>query len=831
MAMVLALGLMAAPLAHAEASKITYNIPAENTAQALNDFAKQSGLQLLFPYDVAVKFMAAPLRGAYSRDEALALLLGNTGLEIASESETTIVLRVITTASGGKTTEAPEIIVTGTHIRGGNPTSPVHLVTRKDIEESGYSQIGDVVRNLPENFSGGQNPGVIAAGATNIGNQNASDASTVNLRGLGTDATLVLLNGHRLSADSFYQGSDISGIPLAAIQRLEIVPDGASALYGSDAVAGVANFILRKNFSGGEVSARLGTTSQGGGTEKTFSALEGLSGDKGYVIANLEISRQEAITAGSRAFTALVPNEGTLIPGLQRRSLFLGAGRDLNDAVSVSIDGLLADRSSDAVYHYSADSAAAQISVYTPSYNLAATLDSKLAGDWKLRLTAVAAGSHNSQHYAYPDYGISGVGLYSNSLAYGEVTADGTLFALPAGQVKAALGGGFRRERYEGEGDPAVTRTITYAYGEVLAPLIAPSGDRAGLNELELSLSGRAEHYSDFGSSANPRIGLRYLPIPDLTLRTSWGTSFKAPSFLQMHEPFDLFLYPAAWFGYTGGGTGLMTWGGNPNLKPERATSRTLGADYSPSALKSLKLTATWFDIDYKDRVVQPISNYTEGLSDPVYAPFIDLAPSAASQASLIANADLFYNATGNAYDPTTVVATLNNRYSNATAQTVKGLDIGCRQAFALSGGTMNAFANGSWLQLTQQTIASAPKTRLSGTIFNSPSFKGRGGLNWQSGHLSATAIVNYIAPETDTGVTPNAHVASWTTVDATIAYSFGSGSSNTQSWKALLSASNLFDKSPPYTVSPTSYEGLHFDSTNASIIGRFVSLTLSRDW
>jgi hypothetical protein len=146
------------------------------------------------------------------------------------------------------------------------------------------------------------------------------------------------------------------------------------------------------------------------------------------------------------------------------------------------------------------------------------------------------------------------------------------------------------------------------------------------------------------------------------------------------------------------------------------------------------------------------------------------------------------------------------------------------------AGQTLSLFANGSWLQLRQQSFASAPAVTLSGTIFNAPKFKARGGATWVSGPISASAIVNYIAPETDNGVTPSADVASWTTVDANLVYNL-EGDGGREGWKIAVIASNLFDKSPPYTVSPATYPGLHFDSTNASLVGRFLSLSVARSW
>src|SRR5690606_404365 len=109
-------------------------------------------------------------------------------------------------------------------------------------------------RSIPQNFAGGQNPGV-ALGSGN--NTNLTGGSAFNLRGLGPDATLTLLNGRRLSYGGFQQAVDASLVPVAALKQIEIITDGASALYGSDAVAGVANIILKRDFDGLTMAGRV----------------------------------------------------------------------------------------------------------------------------------------------------------------------------------------------------------------------------------------------------------------------------------------------------------------------------------------------------------------------------------------------------------------------------------------------------------------------------------------------------------------------------------------------------------------------------------------------
>ena len=810
-----------------------FNIPAENTAKALNDFAKAAQIHLLFPFDAASRFSAPAIEGNFTRDQVLAKLLANTDLEVAGEASDTITLREKSMAAAAEPTT--QVTVTGSRIRGVPPTSPVHVVTRDDIDQSGYAEVGDLVRSLPEDFSGGQNPGVINASASNIGNQNFSNASTVNLRGLGTDATLVLVDGHRLSADSFFQGSDISGIPLGAIERVEVVPDGASALYGSDAVAGVVNFILRKNYNGTQLSTTLGGATQGGGFDQTYSVLTGSAGKTWHVLFDAEYEKQDGITAGQRDIAADAVPASTLLNPHDRHSVFADAGVDLTDHVDLSFEGLLDDRSFTSFDQSAPTAEVITVAGYAPSYDATVSLNADLGGGWRGHLTDSIAGSRDAIH-TWTDGSFSG-SIDRNQMNTIELTGDGTLLQLPGGPLKVAAGGGYRSEGYISQWPGGLSyidakRHVTYAFAEAEIPIVSPSPDRIGLHELELNVSGRAEDYSDFGKSANPKVGLRYVPFSDLALHATWGASLKAPSFEQMYELRYVIDWNAAILGGSPKNTALEDGGGNPDLKPETSRSWTFGGDYTPQAIPGLKVSADWFNIDYHNRVVQPVNDITVGLTDPIYAPFVEANPSAGRQAQLISSASLFLNYSGAAYNPASVTDILNDDYENATSQTVRGLDLGYRQVFHAPGGEIDTFANATWLNLKQRTLPAVPDVTLSGTVFNPPDFKGRGGLTWRSGALTATGIVNYISSETDTGVIPNSRIGSWTTFDATVAYTFGNGADVARAFKVALSATNLFDRNPPYAASPgLAYTGLNFDSTNSSIIGRFVSLTLTKAW
>ncbi|BEV13162.1 TonB-dependent receptor (plasmid) [Asticcacaulis sp. DW145] len=834
-----ALLLISTPVsAYAEVKTYSLDIPAQEMSAALRTFSRSTREQIVFDSKSVKGLRSNAVKGSYSAEQALQLLTSGSPVSISRNGAGVYVItktgeREISATQPVATDDTVEVVVTGTHIRGGNPTSPVRAVTQKEIQQSGYSQVSDLIKSLPENFSGGQNPGVIAANSTNSENTNVSNAATINLRGLGTNATLVLVNGHRLSGDGYHQGSDITGVPMAAIQRIEIVSDGASAQYGSDAIAGVVNFILRKDFSGSQLSGRWGQAADGGGAEQTYNFLTGFATPDWHGLVSVEGSQQAEVTASDRDFTNLAAPATTLIPKQDRQSLYVDIGGNIANATTLEFDGIVKTRT--AAYTQVFSGTPYTYTTETPSYSFAFTASTELFRDWKIRSVAGASASQNLQASKWPT-GSSSI-RYRNETEYFETSADGKLLTLPSGDVKAAFGFGYRNEQWV-QNYPGMSsyidasQKVWSAYFEVLAPLVTPSATRTGLREFQLSLSGRMEDYSSFGQTSTPKIGLRYSPFKGVILRATWGKSFKAPTFEQMYTETKLYLYRATTFGGPTGKTALYTAGGNVNLKPEKSTSWTMGLDYTPEAIRDLRVSATYFDIDYIDRIVRPISPTTTAINAVPLSPFVQLAPDSASQAALLAKGYLFTNFSGGLYDPTNVAAIVRQEFTNAASQRAKGLDLSYRQRFEIDGGDLSAFANATSIDLKQQTTIVTPIKELSGTIFYVPKFKARGGLNWDSRSLSATAIVNYVASETDTGVLPNVRVASFTTVDTSISYSLDSQNFFFKGTRVTLSASNLFNRAPPRALSPAkSYPGIYFDSTNASAMGRFVSLTITKAW
>jgi outer membrane receptor for ferrienterochelin and colicin len=177
-----------------------------------------------------------------------------------------------------------EMVVTGSFIRGTpeDAPSPVLVMSREELVGSGVSDIGEAVRNLSITSGSDTAPtdGTRFNGATGGGLAN------VNLRGLGPTSTLVLLDGKRLpyAGQKLADGDrfvDINSIPITMVERVEVLKDGGSALYGSDAIAGVVNFITRSEFEGFELRYNYQQTTSGSQDDQTLGAIWGISTEDG----------------------------------------------------------------------------------------------------------------------------------------------------------------------------------------------------------------------------------------------------------------------------------------------------------------------------------------------------------------------------------------------------------------------------------------------------------------------------------------------------------------------------------------------------------------------
>jgi iron complex outermembrane receptor protein len=189
---------------------------------------------------------------------------------------------------------------------------PIQTITRDAIDKSGVTTVEQLLAQLSAAV------GSIEEKAQNTDTQKNSGFSGANLRGLGVSSTLVLLNGRRMANYAFGgQGVDLGAIPLAALSRVEVLKDGASAIYGADAVGGVINFITRKDYQGAEISLRAGGYPEGGGNRKQISGSAGigdLTADGYNVFGSVQYQKSAQLRAVQREWskTALRPDVGSV---------------------------------------------------------------------------------------------------------------------------------------------------------------------------------------------------------------------------------------------------------------------------------------------------------------------------------------------------------------------------------------------------------------------------------------------------------------------------------------------------------------------------------------
>ncbi len=182
------------------------------------------------------------------------------------------------------------IVVTGSNIRRVDieTANPVLTIDHAQIQQSGKLTLGDLVQSLPSIAGSPLNP--------NVNNGGGDGSARISLRGLGSNRSLLLINGHRIPT----QLQDLNIIPASAVERIEVLTDGSSAVYGSDAVAGVVNVITRSNYQGAEFGADYGISDHDDGQRKGYHAMFGQSTDKGSIMIGLNYNKNDPVLASNR---------------------------------------------------------------------------------------------------------------------------------------------------------------------------------------------------------------------------------------------------------------------------------------------------------------------------------------------------------------------------------------------------------------------------------------------------------------------------------------------------------------------------------------------------
>lgn len=826
------------------------------------------------------------------------------------------------------------IIVTGSSIRGVPPIgSDLITVTREDARLIGAASTPELLATVPQLNSFNTAPRVSNGGLGSF---------APGLRGLPSAATLPLMNGNRLISGSTQQTNpDFPFIPELAIERVEIVADGASAVYGSEAVAGVVNFITRRKVKGIEAIARYGFADD----YHAFNAgaIAGEAWDSGSVVIAYQYQENSNITGADRSyrqldfrsvggidtrsavcpdanvnlFTGTIYAAPNLAPGVNRcdprgpvdllpenrtHAGLVSVRQDVTSSVTAWADVLYSDRR-DIVQAALPGQTFVLITAANPFFrappgtnsafgffdfrpdrlvgadhfdqtfrvrtgNATAGLDITLPKDFKATvsgtfnwsrndtfqpginttaLTAAAAGTTTAT--ALDPFGtrtapnvvaaiLDNPTDFTNRqrLRMGAARIDGPLAALPGGDIKIALGAEYRRETYRQRGQSGgvgfpedLSRNIQSVYGELFIPIVGEGNAGPLARSLTLSLSGRYDHYSDFGSTSNPKIGLTWEPVDGLNLRGSFGTSFRAPGLRDLGSTVGSYYSAAALvdaFGARDPSRGaaqvntILLFGGNRALTPETARTWSVGADLRPTFAPNLSASITLYDIKYDDVIGTPSGLGALLFSDPTFSARVIRNPTAQQLSAAITNTVPFFYTFA-------AVPTIGNildlRQGNFGVRKTNGLDFDLRYRQPVGAATIFGGIAGNYILNYENQLS--PTSPVSNSLdAGIPRTTLRTTLGVTAGPVTFVSFVNHRSGVTASYATPTGSALfssdGYTTVDLRLNVRLPDiGPFN--GTELGLQINDLFNATPPFFPGTDGIGGAY------NVIGRYAAMSL----
>lgn len=857
------------------------NIMRQDLATALIKLAQQRSISIIYNSKLLKGKKSPKVNGYFSTKKTLQKLLMGSGYTFEADRKGNFYIRKksIKTVASIKTSNDDidkfndntalnieeeifeDIVSTGSHIIGvGAVGSQILIFNREKIDQHGYATLTQFIQGLSLNFNGGVSETTSQLSFENDAANNQNNGVGINLRGLGNTSTLVLLNGQRLAPSGINGGYvDISMIPLSAIEQVEVLPDSASAIYGSDAIGGVVNFKLRKNYNGAETRVRYGLATEGGLEEIVIGQTLGKAWERGQGFISYEYYHRNALDAKDRSFTKDAPAPNDLLPEQGRHNIFLSGGYYLNENLEILTTAHYNDRSSKQNQFLTLSSPPDFNESKTKQYGgtLGALLDleNNFGSDWRSEIS----GSYSHSEYIYktriqnePESTSRIVNRFSENVSV-NLNLTGSLLSLASGDIKLATGIHFRRDSF-GDMDLPVDQSlirlpindfshnIIALYGELYLPIVGLQNRITGIEQLEISISGRTERYSDFGSSTNPKISFLYSPTSGINIRGTYSTSFRAPLLNELDETanFALLLNNIP-NDMSDTGTSLviqLAGPGNANLKPEKATTWTLGFDLQPIAVPNLKVSATYFNINYKDRIDFSRFEIFSLLTDPNATPFADFNGPDADLFALIENYQMlnftFFPGFGPPADFQDADVVFDGRQQNLSRNKVTGFDFAFSYGFDTEDtGRWDFSLGGTYLlNFLKQTEKETPVIDFIGTIDNPVSLQFHSNISWIYEGFTTNLLINYIDDYVDSRTAINVPVSSWTTANLNINYhTTGRFGGWLDDLVFSISAVNILNTAPPFLSSLRANTNINYDPNNANPAGRTLSFQITKQW
>ncbi len=819
--------------------------------------------------------------------------------------------------------------------------APVTVLTREDIEQRGQTTVAEVLRSLPQ-----------AGGFTfddQFTNSFAPGTAGIGLRNLGQNATLVLVNGRRVANYGFAQNVDLAfvdlnSIPLGAIERIEVLTDGASAIYGSDAIAGVVNIILRRDFKGTEVSAGYGVTDKGDGNEIRANVIAGwgdLAKDRFNAMLVADYFKRDPINLGDRTYSrnanmesrggfdfrspsgspgTWVQRAGTTpgfdlsrpfpdcpaesvwvdpsggpgcsfnfnpfidtVPETERWAVygrvtwditkdfqFFGEASYNNTVTNTTAAPTPASFtlpvghnsnpwSSPVTIRYRYLDAGARLNeIDTEATRFLAGLRGNVKGwDWEVGALYSKSDSVNTgRNYisATEQSQLVSRGVYNflnpsqnaptlvdalriqttrtgeSDMLLIDAKTSGEIWKLSTGSLMGAFGVEYREDEIKdtpdansvagnvvGSGGTAAagSRDLFSAYGELMIPLH---------KTVEMQAAIRYDDYSDFGSTWNPKVALRWQPVRELVLRGSWAKGFRAPSLVELYLgdtiSFPSFIDNPRCNAYRAGGAPAADTnaicrnlqyrtrsGGNADLEAETSESFFAGFIWEP--LDNFSMSIDWFKIDHQNIIDQPTISYQ--LNNPDLFPgSINRFPQNALDVAMGAPGALH----GSGSDE---VVGLNQQYFNISEQKVQGIDFNFTLRNSLGEwGKLTSNLAGTYNMTYERAAAPGqPLIEYNGT-YQYPRWRGNLLFDWERGPWNSSLFANYIHSYYQANGT--AFGGSTDYVDAWVTWNWSIRYRGFKNWELTFGVNNLFDEDPPFSDDET--QG--YDFTTHNPVGRF---------